>query len=589
MAEPQRPSPRRWHLFAVVALLLAAVATPAPAVADLTVTATVSNQRVRVGETITLAIEAVGTQSVAAPALEAVDGFHARYLGPSQQVSIVNGQISARIQHRYALTAQREGQFSLGPFSLEHDGRTYATAPVVVRVSPASAGQEAGAETDVDGEPLRLTLSVERPRVYLHERVPVDVTLYVGQVTARDLQYPSLPADGVSIEPFGQPIRSAQVVDGERFEVLRFRTAVTPLKSGSLVLGPARTSLNVVRRPQNFFFTQRQPVELASAAVTLEVLPLPEAGRPDGYSGAVGTFQVDVAAQPTEVDAGDPVTVTITLRGDGNLAQLQPPAYSAGEGLKVYDPQLADGSGEQVRVYEQVVIPESAAVTALPPLRFSYFDPSSGTYRTAASAAVPLVVRASERDTDRQIVSAAGVERRRDPEAFGRDIVYIKDEPGSLVRRDDAGIRWWVLLLWQPVPVLLYVATLWYDRRRRRLSGDERFARATRAGRTARAALARAEAALAGADAGAFHDVLESGLREYLGAKLRLPPGAVDSERLRAAGLSAELVDTIVAVLGTCEQARFAPMGGSEDRAQLLERVRAVVRDMERDRSLRPA
>lgn len=582
---------RRCRFAAVVAaLLLLGGVLPLAAAADLSVAATVSNNRVRVGETITLSIEASGTQSLEPPAIAALDGFHVRYLGPTQQVTMINGAISARIQHRYAVTAQREGAFSIGPFEVVHEGKTYRTEPVAIRVSPASTAPQVAEEAaGASGESLRLTLTVDRPRVYLHERVPVDVTLYVGQVTARDLQYPSLPAEGVSIEAFGQPIRSAQPIDGQRFEVLRFRTSVTPLKSGSLVVGPARTSLNVVSRPQNFFFTQRQPVELASNSVTLEVLPLPAEGRPADFSGAVGTFSLEVGATPTEVDAGDPVTVTITLRGEANLAQLQPPAFRAGGGIKVYDPQVADASGDQVRVYEQVVIPEHAGVTELPALAFSFFDPGSGQYRTARSTAIPLVVRASERDPGRQIVSASGVELRKDPEALGRDIVYIKDDPGVLQRRDDAATRWWGLLFWQPVPVLLYFAVVWFDRRRRRLSGDERFARATRAGRTVRKALDQAETALAAGDGSGFYDRLENALRAYLSAKLGLPPGAVDRERLRKTGIGEELVQRTAQILAACEQVRFAPIAGASDQRQLLEQARMIVRDMERNRSLRPA
>ncbi len=557
----------------------------AAASAQLTISASVNNARVRVGETVTLTIEADGAQSVDAPALGAIDGFNARYVGPSQQVSIVNGKISAKVQHRYALTALREGQFTIGPFDVAYEGQTYRTNPITLRVSAASAAPEPAAAGDGSSEPLRLTLAVDRPRVYLHERVPVDVTLYVGAVSARDLQYPALPADGLSVEEFGQPARSAEVIDGQRYEVLRFRTTVTPLKTGSLSLGPARTSLSVVRRPQNFFFTQRQPVELSSNAATLEVLPLPKAGRPASFTGAVGTFSLDVEASPTQVRVGDPITVRITLRGDGNLAQLQPPAYGADQGFKIYDAQLTDSSDDTTRVFEQVVIAETAESTVLPPLQFSFFDPAAEQYRTVASAAIPLTVEAPVRGAHRQIVSAGGVERRTSPEALGRDIVFIKDDPGAMLRARDRASRWWILLAWQPIPLVLYAAMVWYDRRRRRLSGDERYARATRAGRNARSALAKAEASLA--DEG-FFDRLEKAVRSYLSAKLGLPPGAVDPQRLQERGLDADLIGRATRLLDACEHARYAPVTAEGDRRALLELGRGIVRDMERDRSLRP-
>ena len=590
MLDSRRRSAHRPLGFLFAILFAANVGLAQPVVADdITVRASVDNPRVRVGESITLSIEVDGAQSVDAPTLGALDGFAARYVGPSQQVSIVNGQISARVQHRYALTAQRDGQFTLGPFEVSYDGKTYETNTLQLRVSPAAAAPhppDGGAVGDA--EPLRLTLEVARPRVYLHQRVPVDATLYVGAVTARDLQYPNLPAEGVSIEGFGQPVRSAQVIDGQRFEVLRFRSSVTPLKTGRLQLGPARTSLNVVRRPQNFFFTQRQPVELTSNAVTLEVLPLPVAGRPADFSGAVGAFSLDVSAAPTQVRAGDPITVRITLRGDGNLAQLQAPTFAGGGGFKVYDPQAVDGGGDLARVFEQVVIPEHPGVDRLPALQFSYFDPDAEEYRSTQSAPIPLMVEAAERDAERQIVSATGVDQRKDPETIGRDIVYIKDEPGALVRSDELAMRWWILLLWQPVPIFLYVGVILYDRRRRRLSGDERFARATRAGRAARTALGNAQAALDAGDTAAFHDRLAAALRDYLSAKLGLPPGAIDRERLHSAGIGDEMVERVTAVLAACEQVRFAPITGTADQRQLLDGTRTIVRDMERDRSLRP-
>jgi len=532
---PNPISPLRRGVFLLGWLL--ALFMPLAATAQITVNAAVSNNRVRVGETVTLTIEVEGTRTAEPPAIAGVDGLAVRYVGPAQQVTIVNGQMTARVQHRYALTAQREGQFRLGPFEVTAEGETHRTGEIVIAVAPASAiAQPLPDQPAADDVPdLRLVLTVEREQVYLHERVPVDVTLYVGPVSARDLQYPTLPTEGVSVEEFTQPVRTTQVIDGKNYEVLRFRTAVTPVKTGMRSLGPAKVALNLVQRPRNFFFTQRQPVELTSNGATLEVLPLPTAGRPADFTGAVGNFTLDVTASPTEVRAGDPITVRISLRGDGHLGKLQPPAYAAGSGFKVYDPQLAQGEGDLTRVYEQVVIPEHADIDALPPLSFSFFQPTSGLYLTVLSRPIALVVQESERDASRQIVSAEGTEKRSDPEALGRDIVYIKDAPGTLVRRGEGLSHWWLLLFWQPVPVLLCAAVVLYDRRRRRLSGDERYARATRAGRTAKRALAKAGAALESGDERAFFDALEAAVREYLSAKLGLPPGAIDTERLARA------------------------------------------------------
>lgn len=579
-----RPTSPWWRRGAFGASVLLAVLVPAAVLAQIEVRASVSSDRVRVGESFTLSVTATGSQSVAAPALANLDGFQARYVGPSTQVSIVNGQMSASVEHRYALTAQREGEFVLGPFTVAHAGQVYETNTVRVAVG---AGVDVG---DSAGESLRLVLEVPRPQVFLHERVPVEVTLYVGDVTARDVHFPALQASGVSIESFAQPSRATQVIDGRRYEVLRFRGAIVPLQAGRRALGPATMNLNLVQQQRHFFFAQRQAVELRSNAVDLDVLPLPAAGRPQDFSGAVGRFALEVAATPLEVDAGDPITVHITLRGDGNFASVTPPSYTDAPGLRVYAPQLVESGDPSMRQYEQVVIPESGAFDLLPSLRLAYFDPNTRAYALATGPAIAVQVRDSAlapgvAESTLGPGDAAGARQRR--ESLGRDIVYIKDHAGPLLDRHERAARWWWLLLWQPLPLLFYAGVVLYDRHRRRLSSDERYARSTRAGRAVRRTLADAEKALDAGETKRFFDAFESGLRDYLSARLGLPPGAIDAERLAAAGVAENTRLAVNEIFATCEQARFAPSADAAAPRDLLERARTVVADLERRRGWR--
>lgn len=567
---------------ATLCLLLAGAGRPSLALGELSVRAYASSEQVRVGEAFTLGIEAKGSQSVPAPALANLEGFQARYVGPSTQVAIVNGQVSASVEHRFALTAQREGEFVLGPFTVAHAGQTYETNSVRVVVG-------AGVETaEIGGETLRLVLSVPRHRVYLHERVTIDVLLYVGDVTARDVHYPTLQASGMTIEGFGQPSRATQVIDGRRYEVLRFRGAGVPVQTGTRPFGPATLNLNLVQQQRNFFFAQRQAVELRSEAIDLEVVPLPAQGRPDDFAGAVGRFSLEVTASPTTVDAGDPVTVRIIVRGDGNFANLTPPAFAESVGLRVYAPQLVESGEAGLRVYEQVVIPEGAQVDALPGLRLAYFDPDAERYAVAQTAPIPLHVRDSDRASGvAEALGAPGAVVRADSRhaPLGRDIVYIKDEPGQLIHERERRSRWWWLLAWQPVPILFYIVVVLYDRHRRRLSSDERYARSTRAGRAVRRRFAEAESALAAGDSERFFDELEGGLREYLSARLGIPRGAVEVERLRMAGVGEAEAASIAAIFAACEQVRFAPISAAMQPQELMASARAVVASTERGRS----
>src|SRR5262249_50751644 len=154
---------------------------------------------------------------------------------------------------------------------------------------------------------------------------------------------------GLSIDKFAEPTQRQQVIDGEAFQVVHFQTSIIPLRSGPLTLGPAALHLNVLNRRRDRVFTdpfferffqddpfntERRPLELHSDPTALTVLPLPQEGKPASFSGAVGTFTLDVTAAPTELGAGDPITLHMTLRGSGNLGDAAPPALTSTDGFR---------------------------------------------------------------------------------------------------------------------------------------------------------------------------------------------------------------------------------------------------------------
>jgi tetratricopeptide (TPR) repeat protein len=620
----------KWPLLHLVVLCLLAGALPCPAFADISVGATLNPQRAQVGEPLTLVVSVNGAQNVAAPAINA-DGFDVRYVGPSTQISIVNANVSSSVQHRYSLLPLRAGHFTLGPFTVEYQGKTYQTATFSVDVTaatqpPAPQGRapqkQAQPALPSTGQPdaaqpgsaaaraLRLTASVPQQDVYLHERVPLDVTLYVGSIRVADLQYPTLAADGFSVDKFPEPSQHQQVIDGETYQVVHFQTTVVPLRAGTLTIGPASLQLNVLTQRRNSVFndpffqrffqddpftTERRPLELHSDPIALTVLPLPEEGKPAGFSGAVGRFTLQASAAPTEVMAGDPITLRMMLNGSGNIGESAPPQLVNTDGFRTYDvhPGKSEGGGPGsttiAKSFEQVLIPNDAHVGAVPAVAFSYFDPQTRRYETARTEPIALVVR-PPRNAGRQEVFAGGMPGQHiAQEKLGHDIVYIKDDPGTLSPRSSHWYGGPLFWLWQPVPLLLLVAAAWYDRRRQRLTGDVRYARFSRAGKQARQGLAAAEKALTKGGAAAFYDAVSRTMQEYLAAKLDLPPGGIDADAVARRGVAPDLVQDIGQFFTTCEHIRFSPSSSDGDMRGVLTLAQGIVRRLERQRGLAPA
>jgi tetratricopeptide (TPR) repeat protein len=589
----------------VLGLALTLLAGGDARAADVVARARLEPPQVRVGGTATLSIEFQGAQDVPAPTLADVDGLGLRYIGPATQVSIMNGRMTASITHRYAVTAAAAGRFAIGPITIPYQGTTLDAGTVTIRVLAAGTAAGANAPPTVpQGRQLRLALTAPKTTVYLHERLPLAVKLWVGDARISDLQYPQIPGDGFALEPFPEPTQRNERTAEGIFQTVELQTVLTPHRSGALTVGPATMAMNVVtaQRARDPFFGslfggRRQQVTLESTPLVLDVLPLPEAGRPASFAGGVGRFELDVTAAPLALGVGDPVTVTMAIRGQGNLEQVTAPSLAATDALRVYPVQQVkvEGTGTaatQARTFEQVVIPQTAGAVTLPALEFSYFDPDAGAYRTVTTAPIPLTVAARDVDLSRPQVVGAVPAPVAPEEKLGRDIVFIKDDPGTLVPVGHRLYRRPLFWLLQPLPLLAWLGVVFYDRRRRRLHGDAGYARFTRAGRAARHALAEAEAALRAGDATGFHDRIAGTLRDYLAAKLGVPPGAVTADtvagRLDGRRIPADVAEEVRAVLVACEHVRFAPDAAAGDMPHILERATAIVRAVERERRLAP-
>ncbi|TMA93463.1 MAG: protein BatD, partial [Deltaproteobacteria bacterium] len=225
-------------------LLAVALLLPALAAADVSVRATLDPPQVRVGEASDLSVEVDGAQNAPVPQIANVGGVSVRYLGPSTQVSIVNGQVSASITHRYSVLATQPGRFTIGPITVEYGGKTYAAGTVTLEVVPGGAAPGRGQGAAPAGDQLRLILSAARAEAYVGERVPITLRLAIGQVRVADLQYPAIPGDGFALDKLPEPEQRREGAT----QVVEFHTTLVPLRSGALTIGPATMALNLVVR-----------------------------------------------------------------------------------------------------------------------------------------------------------------------------------------------------------------------------------------------------------------------------------------------------------------------------------------------------
>ncbi|MBM3162867.1 MAG: protein BatD [Chlorobi bacterium] len=247
---------------------------------------------------------------------------------------------------------------------------------------------------------LRTSLSGNTPLT--GEEVLLTYTLYFTG-DAPQVSDVSGPAMGglwhEEIDP-GRYVQSRPVtIDGivYRSAVIRqFRLAA--LQSGRIVIEGYRLQC-IVPGPSSA--SAGRTILLEAPSVIMQARPLP-APVPEGFSGAIGTFSLNVTADRTTARAGEPVTVTSTINGRGNLSTLEMPELAVPPAMHRRPAVISAriGSGKTVSsgsiVSEVILYPQIAGKTTIPPVRFTFFDPEHARYLTISSQPVTITVPGTE-------------------------------------------------------------------------------------------------------------------------------------------------------------------------------------------------
>jgi hypothetical protein len=604
---------RRLHLagrLLAVALAIATVAwlgaTPAAAQDQVRVRAQVDRLEMAEGEDLRLVIEIAGPSldRVAPPDLADLGDFDMSG-GPSVSTRYqwINGASSASKTFTYIVTPRKSGKLTIPALGVLVQGRTYRTQPIDVTVLPRGAvrspymppaGQPRGGPSTGGPPPGGPQGRSSIPPAVLKLRAEVDTrSAYVGQqVTLRlvlDTQTEILnagPADNPNFPGFwAEEIKlpdQAEIrrvsIDGEPWnEITLMKRALFPATAGTLTVPPIPWQIQVRRRStdpfESFFFTPTETVTRRSDPVTITALPLPAAGKPDGFSGAVGSFSLAVAADRTESRVNDAIGLKVKVSGEGSLGSAAAPVIPDIADFKRYDPKVSSSSsvqGDRLRsekVWDYVVIPLAAGSQTIPPVTFSYFDPRAKEYRTISSRPVLVQVGKGE-DTQGPSLPAVA---QSDVRLLRRDMHYLKPAPGGLRDQSRPFHRspLFVVLLFIPVAADL---SLWaWARTRDRSPEAARSRRERRARGAARRRLRDARRQLKPATARAFYASVAQAMTDYIGDKFGASGVGLTHQKieelLAGHGAAEDLRADFHHCLEACDYARFAP--SSSDAEQM--------------------
>lgn len=570
-------------------------------------TATLDRETISVGESATLALKFEGGEPKAIPTPPSLPNLQVTGEGNSRNISIVNGQVSASISQNFALTPTQPGVYTIPALRAEIEGQVLMTQPL--KLTAVKAGS---AVADTGGEKLAFfKLFMPRKEVYVGEVVAVEFQVYVreGLANTENIlqsfeQYGGCPlkAEGVSIFKTAHAQRRRMQSGNTVYDVATLVTSLSPIKTGPVNLGSMDVNLTLQiplrnqRRRDPFdpfsIFQQMQVEErrvaLSAEPETLTVLPLPKENVPASFNGAVGSFSMTLSAGPTNVAAGDPITVKVQISGRGGFDALALPEQSAWSGFKTYPPttkvETTDALGLQgTKTFEQVVVPQSADIKVLPPVTFSFFDPEQKSYRTLTQPAVPLTVRPG--GAAPTPVVAATTRAALDNPPPTQDIVHIKPRLGTVGQiAPPLVLQSWFLAL-QAVPVLAWLSAVIWRRRADQLANNPRLRRRWQVAQVVRQGLVELQQHAADKKSDDFFATLFRLLQEQLGERLDLPASAITEavieEHLRPRGVPEGVLAALQESFQMCNLARYAPVRTSQELAAIIPKFEAVLRELQ--------
>jgi len=465
--------------FVICHLLVFSVLFQSSAYAEVTIETSVSRSRVAVGEELTLDIIVNNANStISKPVFSSIEGFSSYSQGHSQEISIVNGRSSSRSIFSYVLIANSPGKKTIGPFQLKVGDKFYKVAPVEVEVMPDTGGAQSSALSytysqgpalpppsralpgeEAGNQDIFVKTWLDKDEVYVNESALLTYTLYT-RLSATYKGFEKEPVTtGFWMEDFPPEKtiqRTEKILNGSRYVVADVRKiALFPTEAGIYTIDTGVLSASVEIRGRDDFdsffsynvFGRRSAMfppaftsqivskTIPADKVTLTVRALPEAGKPQNFSGAVGDYRIESSVDKTEAEEGSPVTYRVRILGEGNLNTVETPPLPKMEDFKIYDSSSSSHiSKERLRVEgekvtDTVIVPKKAGTYTIPAVEFFYFDPKSQTYKDIKTSPHTLTVKpAPANEAPPADQGSPGVEpvEKESVSLVGKDIRYIK-------------------------------------------------------------------------------------------------------------------------------------------------------------------
>ncbi len=501
--------------------------------------------------------------------------------GPSQSIknSWVNGKRSYSKTYTYFLSPIEKGNFKIGQASVEVDGEIYKT--LILNVEVTSAVEIPVNPNDpsyIADNNIHLVAEISKTNPYLNEPISIVYKLYwkpdLGITNPRELDAPRY-VNFWSKNIDNTPIAENGTYKGEayRYAVMR-KTVLYPQKTGELSIEPLVYDI-AVQVPSNrrdiFGQVLSNTVNktVSAGKVKINVRPLPNLGRPDNFSGAVGNFDLLVNTTKKELLISEAFQLNIEIKGKGNFNLFNFPSINLPSTLEVYEPERIEKlktnfQGINGSLKDQyTVVPSSPGKYAIPKISFTYFDPKDTSYKTKTSSISYVnvkgsIINNSINENNNQITNYNNT-NRLDLIEYGNTSFKTKSKFEKINKLIFFKSSLFWILLFGPfviMSILLIIISVLNKKTK-----DQNWIRSNHAKKLGKKYLLDAKKNIDNKNK--FYEALDKALMNYLKSILLFDNSEYNAKQIRNSlenrSINIKTIDALEEIFNNCQMARYTP------------------------------
>lgn len=347
-----------------------------------------------------------------------------------------NGNYTIQQVYTYVIQAAKAGKVIIAPATIKFNGKTYTSKSVLVSVSNEKAAdainrnqnavpvsKPATVNKTISGSNnlLFIDLEVTKTSAFVNEPVEVNYRIYLSPNLEIELNKNTV----AKFNNFWSQTEDVTggweraVVNNRVYKSKIFKRAILyPQKTGKLEISPITLDLNISYPTGDFDFFGDPEYDVARREIVsnskfLQVLALPEKGKPDNFTGAVGSFEFKANVTKNELKSGESLQLDLIVSGKGNLKLFEIPKPNLPSNFEIYEPKHQEFINENIKgisgkiVDSYTLIPQEKGNFKVKPQYFSFFDIKSKAYKTISSEVISLDVSQGENQANFTSVSTS--------------------------------------------------------------------------------------------------------------------------------------------------------------------------------------